>query len=589
MDSPPPNYNPNDSMLNGGTESIMKVMGGGGISESGYDETSSVLSGGIEPIQRVEGGGPPAPDDDVEKESDISVRYLVNYDFEDNEAREIYVRFIENLGSQEKILNLNSVYEREVQKLEESNKPLHYVSKPSFVTYRDSSTNSKVQRTSIKFIPKSAREIIVLPPVRGNAELFFKQILFLRDSEYLQITKDKKLKLFTSIFVVSLEPFYSSVSGVIEEKGKSQEEISKEAQKNSEKNVDEKIDKLFSDPEPAPESARNYSEKEVDDMIGKMFDGGAVISETLLKHLYLKLKKDNFFNFFITNSPYTIIYPRQISDKNGILFTSEEKKEFFKPKDPNDLQPEDSDTIIEKKISSMRYVNGEEKYGDSEFFIVKNGDSDPNINNTQLSYTINKYISILDLVDTEIPTTIVDLNGVYYKVRLATHQGASDQVYQNWFDRKFTKTENKLVDDLNLIDMLNYKYSGMDQSLISKEVADFLYYITYYKCFKDVSILTRRECMLTRSVLQELYKYNLTLKARKTRGTKKEGVTVSCSAINIRSESIVCDIIYKKDKKKIVEKVEIKKPDKFDENPEITEEIEQEALNKWRSSKKTSI
>jgi hypothetical protein len=95
--------------------------------------------------------------------------------------------------------------------------------------------------------------------------------------------------------------------------------------------------------------------------------------------------------------------------------------------------------------------------------------------------------------------------------------------------------------------------------------------------------------MLTRSVLQELYKYNLTLKARKTRGIKKEGVTVSCSAINIRSESIVCDIIYKKDKKKIVEKVEIKKPDKFDENPEITEEIEQEALNKWRSSKKTSI
>ena len=192
----------------------------------------------------------------------------------------------------------------------------------------------------------------------------------------------------------------------------------------------------------------------------------------------------------------------------------------------------------------MRYVNGEEKYGDSEFFIVKNGDSDPNINNTQLSYTINKYISILDLVDTEIPTTVVDLNGVYYKVRLATHQGASDQVYQNWFDRKFTKTENKLVDDLNLIDMLNYKYSGMDQSLISKEVADFLYYITYYKCFKDVSILTRRECMLTRSVLQELYKYNLTLKSRKTQGIKREGVSVRCSAINIRSESIVCDIKF---------------------------------------------
>jgi hypothetical protein len=568
MDSAPPNYNPNESMLTGGTESIMKVMGGGGGLESGgpgngYDETQSVLSGGIEQIQRVEGGGSGGGDDETEKESDISVRYIVNYDFEDNEAREIYVRFIETLGSQEKIESLNTVYEREVQRLEETNRPLHYVSKPSFVTYRDSSTNSKVQRTSIKFIPKTAREIIVLPPVKGNAELFFKQILFLRDSNYLQITRDKKLKLYNNIFVISLEPFYSSVSGVIEEKGKSDKELRDEAQKSSEKEVDEKISKIF--------------------------DGGAVLSETLLKHLYLKLKKDNFYNFFIANSPYTIIYPRQISDKNGILFTSEEKKEFFQPKDSNDLQPVDSDTIIEKKISSMMYVNGEEKYGDNEFFIIKSGDSDPNINNTQLSYTINRYISILDLVDTEIPTTVLDLNGVYYKIRLATHQGASDQVYQNWFDRKFTKNEKKLVDDLNLIDMLNYKYSNSEQSLINKEIADFLYYITYYKCFKDVSILTRRECMITRSILQELYKYNLTIKSRKTQGVKREGVTVRCSAINIRSESIVCDIIYKKNKRRVIDKVEIKKPDKFDENPEITEAIEQEALNKWRSSKKTSV
>ena len=237
----------------------------------------------------------------------------------------------------------------------------------------------------------------------------------------------------------------------------------------------------------------------------------------------------------------------------------------------------------------MMYVNGEEKYGDNEFFIIKSGDSDPNINNTQLSYTINRYISILDLVDTEIPTTVIDLNGIYYKIRLATHQGASDQVYQNWYDRKFTKNEMKLVDDLNLIDMLNYKYSDSEQSLINKEIADFLYYITYYKCFKDVSILTRRECMITRSILQELYKYNLTIKSRKTQGVKREGVTVRCSAINIRSESIVCDIIYKKNKRRVVDKVEIKKPDKFDENPEITEAIEQEALNKWRSSKKTSV
>ena len=43
-----PSYNPNESMLSGGTESIMKVMGGGGdTAPDGYNETQSMLSGGI--------------------------------------------------------------------------------------------------------------------------------------------------------------------------------------------------------------------------------------------------------------------------------------------------------------------------------------------------------------------------------------------------------------------------------------------------------------------------------------------------------------------------------------------------------------
>jgi hypothetical protein len=571
MDSPPSNYNPNDSMLNGGTESIMKVMGGGGTSPpiNNYDETQSILSGGIEQIQRVEGGGK-GTNKNPENETDISVRYIVNYDFEDDEARDIYSRFIQTLGSQEKIQNLNQAYEREIQRLENDNKPLHYVSKPSFVIYRNSSSNLKVPRTTIKFIPTSAREIIVLPPVKGNVEVFFKQILFLRDSNYLQITRDKKFKLSTNIYVISLEPFYSSISGIIEERGKTDAELKEEAQRVS-------------------KEKEQAEEKKVDTNIANLFSGGAIESEILLKHLYLKFKKDNFYSFFLTNSPYTIIYPRQISDKNGIFFTSGIKKEFSQAKDSNDLQPIDYDTIIEKNINMMTYVNGEEKYGDNEFFVIKSGDNDPNINNTQLSFDINKYITILDLIDTEIPSTIIDINGIYYKIRMATNQGASDSVYKSWYDRKFTKQEKKLVNDLNILDMLNYKYSESDQSLINKEIADFLYYLTYYKCFKDISVLTKRECEITRGFLKELYKYNLIIKSRKIEGVKKDDITVRCSAVDIRSESIICDIIYKKNKRRRVDKVKIKKPENFNLNPEITEEIEQNALNVWRNSKKTSV
>jgi hypothetical protein len=49
MDNPPPNYDPNQSLLEGGIEPITRVMGGGGLAvggsqtpPDGYNETASV-------------------------------------------------------------------------------------------------------------------------------------------------------------------------------------------------------------------------------------------------------------------------------------------------------------------------------------------------------------------------------------------------------------------------------------------------------------------------------------------------------------------------------------------------------------------
>ena len=67
MDAPPPNYNPNESLFNGGTDApIMKVMGGGGVgggvvggnsAPNGYNETQSLLNGGLDAvIEKIEGG-----------------------------------------------------------------------------------------------------------------------------------------------------------------------------------------------------------------------------------------------------------------------------------------------------------------------------------------------------------------------------------------------------------------------------------------------------------------------------------------------------------------------------------------------------
>ena len=62
---PPTNYNPDQSMLNGGTDvPIMKVMGGGGVegggggAPDGYNASVSLLEGGIDvPIEKVVGRG----------------------------------------------------------------------------------------------------------------------------------------------------------------------------------------------------------------------------------------------------------------------------------------------------------------------------------------------------------------------------------------------------------------------------------------------------------------------------------------------------------------------------------------------------
>jgi len=577
-------------MLSGGTESIMKVMGGGGEGEGGpegYNETQSVLTGGIDsPIVRVEGGG-----EEPNKEGDIQIRYVAHYDFEDNDARDIFKRWIETLGSVDKINVLNGVFERDIQRMENSSIPLHYVNTPNFTTFKMDTTNKKKIRTKIKFIPPSAREIIVLPPAYGNAETFFKQILFLLDSNYLHITKDKKFKLYQNIYVVSLQPFFEKdIYNGIEEKGKSDKEILEEARKVSKESIrknnnndDSDAKALFEDSPPPVAEFPN------------LFNGGAIENESFIKHLYLKLKKDNFNSFFITNDSYTIIYPKSISDKNGIFFTSKTKRDFAQPKDKNDLLPTNTEIIQERGIMSMIYESSEdERFDDTDYFVISSGEEDPNIHNTELTFFVNTFISVLEVSNTAIKTTIVDMNGSLYKIRMAGTQGKADITYVNWKNRKFTKDESRMLEDLDLIEMLNDKNKSISEKTIevedktSNDIAQFLYYITLYKCFNDVSILTRRECEITRSFLRDLYKYKLTRKHKENMeesGEYDTGVKVRCSAVDVKTNTIVCKIIHKKDGKREVDTVEITKPEGF---IKITEDIKKEAFDKWKATQKTS-
>jgi hypothetical protein len=189
-------------MLSGGTESIMKVMGGGGdTAPNGYNETQSMLSGGIEPILKVEGGG------DNTEESNISIRYVSNYEL-DTDALAYYNNNIPNIINDIKPDIDRNKREIETKDIMFRKKHYHYI-KDVRSAIPDTLANNLIgDKTEIRFIPKNIREIIILPPVDGDPYNFFKQLAYLKDSKYILDNN----KLANNIFVISLKPFISKNS-----------------------------------------------------------------------------------------------------------------------------------------------------------------------------------------------------------------------------------------------------------------------------------------------------------------------------------------------------------------------------------------
>ena len=730
MDAPPTNYNPNDSMLSGGTESIMKVMGGGGEGEGeggggvpdGYNETQSVLSGGIDsPIVKVVGGGggvggvklnrlmrrkqqrvptaPTAPRALIEpsapsvatapsaptaaeeaaaeaakdERSNIQIRYVTNYEL-DNDSKKFYQNNIKITYNNIK----NDVKKFEIilekNKIDTRKKIYHWKKKGKFIVTDTISDNLYGKKTEIKFIPNNIKQIIVLPPVNGNPETFFKQLTYLIDSKYV----NDNLSIQSNIFIVSLKPFFKE--GMLDEeiedidvitnftsnidinkleedsklldklniKGVSPDEkelidkiISKQYDfwkknnidsfnngigdiifniNNFNKDIKEYYEYLFNNKikknknhinifkiikycvdkityildehlkqKPDDNNITNDTDhktiiklfnqikRETNKSLGLQSGGEISQDSLLLRYYYSFLKKNNFDSYFIVNEPYTIVYPKKIGSKEGILFTTNDKKEFPKPSGNNELLPTDNEEIAENKVSYMVYNNSDDNYNNNEYYIISNGDIDVGINNKNPTFTLNKYIAILEVSSEDVPIVVVDMNGESYRIRLAKLNADSDAVYSEWIKGNYTKHEKQLLDDISL-------------NKSKKDIADFLYYLGFYKCFNDVSLLTKNECMIVRDILKDLYKSNLTRKMDKmnlykTNDLHYKNTNIHCVSAGVGSEGKISCEIYTNNRG-ITEKgiVEIDKPDIW--NGSVTDEMKQEAFNKWKQQKK---
>lgn len=630
-----PSYNPNESMLSGGTESIMKVMGGGGGDKApdGYNESQSMLSGGIEPILKVEGGGDP-------QESSITIRYIRNYEL-DTDALAYYNNNIpKDISDIEADINRNK---REIKTKDDQFKKKHYHYNKNGIP--DTLAN-KLERslTEIVFIPKNVKEIIVLPPVNGDPYNFFKQLTYLKDSKY--ILDDNRLA--TNIFVISLKPFIgenssSSIKPKLMNLNREKERLIEEKERlnktSSSRNSDvEKFYDFWADTKydntflnigfiydriiefnTAFENKtsdiiekndidklkfcinkmRYYTDKyisenpneKIDDIIkldsnkinkvlnsiynslqGNNQSGGQVLNSELLEHYYLNFKNINYNSYYIVNEPYTLIYPKKVGTNEGIFFTTDENRSFPKPlNEKRDLSPTDNEEISEKSISSMAYKSSDSVFNDNDYYIISNGNSDVDINNRSPTFNLKNHIAILQVTSSDIPIVAVDVEGESYRIRVPELPESKDVTYNAWLLKQFTKHEQKLLDDLNFIQMANNNNKSEDY------IANFLYYLVHYKCFNDTSLLTNNECNFVRDALKDLYKYKLYKKEKRFGGDEYENIKIRCSAAGVGKQGkIICKI------KKV--SIEIDKPEGWDGT--ITDEMKQEAFNKWSKQKK---
>ena len=538
-DQPPPNYNPNDSMLNGGNDNvIMKVMGGGGTigggdgtAPNGYNETQSLLSGGIDtPIIKVEGGGPqeealekarrnsyergqkkeeserkdtPTNMDSLAEELDQTRRQNSNTPTnmaslaekldqtrrnEANKKREKREeRKWERRGKTNIVPNISSLYNEPSSEIKEDIKQtnleniriiksydkadqdeykkfigkinnkldsaisklenqivvlrkLHYILDQRRIEVSSINTKNLQGYEAVRFIPLNTKTIIVLPPVEKDPKVFFNMILFLKQNNYLSI-KSGEFLLKRNIFVIHCS-------------------------------IDRNV------------KLNNY--------------------------FYLKLKKNNN-NYEIMNdeyenpqnkkpinekNPYKIVYPKAVDRSKALLFSN---IPLNKSSGLNDVLPTNFDIINENNISLMYYKKSDSTFN-NEFSVISGGNNDTETP-TNYNITLNKYIAIIDLVDEDVYTVNVDINGNLYRIRVPYIKDPSDKVYASWQKNRFTDDEQRLLDDLYVNEIDNLR------SPLAK--ADILFQLSYFKCFNDISLLTKSECLSMRENLETIYKHVL--------------------------------------------------------------------------------
>jgi hypothetical protein len=428
---PPTNYNPDQSMLNGGTDvPIMKVMGGGGVEQSmgsmggggapdGYNASVSLLEGGIDvPIEKVVGGGEGV-------EGVLDILFVKHYDTVDTDTFNTFLNVLQPPStdlSGSKLVRLIKKYKEKNDELNSKHKFLHYVKNGTVI--ETSALNNSGINVQIQFIPLSTKKIIVLPHV-GDVKTYFSQIQYLIQNNYMEIDEERNFKIKRHIVVISLKPF-------------------------------------------------------------------PIDTDKTLEFLYYKMKIANYNSYYLVDNPSKLIYPK---DK-GILFTTKETQSVPKPQG-NSVSPDDFENILEQNIKSMKYRESGDNISSFHTIYGDVDNEEPTVADSY-DFSLNTSIAVITLVEEDFKTITFDIQGKLYRIRIPLYK--NDITSQQWEKKKYTKDEKKLIYDLQL------------QEIPNMNIPDFLFHISYFKCYNDVSLLTKKECSVFKTYLSILYKYHLQAK-----------------------------------------------------------------------------
>lgn len=262
----------------------------------------------------------------------------------------------------------------------------------------------------------------------------------------------------------------------------------------------------------------------------------------LSQFFYYKLKLSNLYSYYRIDDPYVFVVRKEVEDKKGILIAKSGFK-FLKPMKEDELEPTDYDLIQDDGIDSMKY-KGEPSKEYTNFNIITDGEDPQSPIVSNYSFTLKSNIAVIDLIDEDIQRIKVDIEGESYRIRVPlTPNETIDKVSAAWANKKFEKDEMRLINKLGLEHIEDFN------------IPKFLLHISYFKCFNDTSILSKKECSYLKKELQKVYLYSL-----KKRRDKLNSLGLSTTGLDNRIiKSYICDVLDEtKDNEKIVCRVTYK-------------------------------